>query len=217
MSQQPRLMFTTSIGKPAASRKRRNTQQQQQQPINTWGQTSLTLPSAQASHDIRRQRMTHAIRKACIKIVYEMLDPNLEGKVQRQAIDDIAHELEYLAKDCGSNDTRETERFLVEHGEDTLNEINREERKAHQCAKDLNSTSEDDDDDESQSEDQEEDSCLGGFIVADDYLSSDEEPPHGDLLLHSEDNNDNKTSKQRRRNNNKIVDDDDGTDINTVD
>lgn len=220
---QPRLSFVTTIGTPTPKRKRRTSGKK---TINTWlnsNQAAASNPEIVA--DARRKRMSHALRKVCLKIVFECLDPDMQGKIPTQALNDVTDELAYLAMMSSNEEKRERERFLAEHGEEKVNEMASAEQEAHKRAQNIDSTSEEEEEEEDEQQNQSE-SDLSNFIVSDDHLSAEEE--EGDCIENNNDDEESTRAKpvnkqHRKRRNINIADEDDeeldpvGTNLDEID
>ena len=219
---QPRLSFVTTIGTPTPKRKRRTSGKK---TINIWlnsNQAAASNPEIVA--DARRKRMSHALRKVCLKIVFECLDPDMQGKIPTQALNDVTDELAYLAMMSSNEEKREKERFLAEHGEEKVNEMASAEQEAHKRAQNIDSTSEEEEEEDEQQNQSESD--LSNFIVSDDHLSAEEE--EGDCIENNNDDEESTRAKpvnkhHRKRRNINIADEDDeeldpvGTNLDEID
>lgn len=152
-------LFTTQIGVPQSKRRKRDSTRQQQQP--TWHSPTLAAKSPKTI-DARRTRMPVAVRKACLRLAYDVLDPQIEGVVSAQMLQDIGEELEYLVKIGKTEQERDTQRFIVEHGQEEYDSLESAEKRAHKGARDLDEpTTEEEDYDDTESD-------LEGFIVPSD-------------------------------------------------
>ncbi len=112
---------------------------------------------------IRRQRLSLPERKVLLKLAFDVLDPEHSGKITRGKLDDIHAELAYLIRTFKTEETRERQRFMVTHGESTLEDIEKEEKTAYKESIDIESDSE---------HEEQDDSDLGDFIVSDTEIET---------------------------------------------
>jgi len=144
---------------PFGGSKRTNTKKRGSAAINNEHITSQPRHLSALEH--RRQRLTLQERKVLVKLAFEVLDVNHTGKIEKPKLDDLSAEIAYLVRQCQTEERRERERFMVTHGEDTLNEIEQEEKVAYKASIDLESASD---------TEEQEDSDLGDFVVPDDEV-----------------------------------------------
>ena len=162
MTQPGGLNLTMRIGQPHKPRGRKRAPQQ---PIGN-------PQSPQNMDEERRKRMSADMRKLCLRVAYDWLDRAKTGIIDSQKMQDIGDELEYLVRNGKTDESRDTQRFILAHGEETLHNIQQEEAKAHLAAQDIDVTTDDDTDKLESSGDD-----LKDFIVSDDHESSDEDHP----------------------------------------
>jgi hypothetical protein len=111
----------------------------------------------------RRQRLSAIERKVLLKLAFEALDPEYLGKITTAKLNDVRDELTYLIRFCPTEEQRERQRFMVTHGEHTLEDIEKDERKAYMQSIDLESASDNEEQD---------DSDLADFIVSDTEIEA---------------------------------------------
>ena len=174
-------LFTTQIGVPQTKRRKRgNASARHNAPPLTLTQITQAKAASNAT-DERRARLPNAVRKLCLRLAYEALDPEQLENSTAQMCKDIAEELEHLIKNGQTEQDRDTQRFIVEHGQEHYDCINQSEQKALQNARDLDATSEDEE------EEDESGSDLEGFIVASDVESEEEQQTRPRIRIRVED------------------------------